>query len=433
MRVLLVAYYFPPFNSVGAVRPGKFARWLCEQGHDVHVLTCSNQPFLEGVPLEIPTDKVMAVPGWSVNAPVDFLLGGRTKVMRQGYGTTTPSNSVVARLGKLYKTLLHWPDGQVGWVGAAIKAGRELLSKERYDLIYASAPPVSALRVASRLASKSGVPWVAEFRDLWTDNHAYDEPFWRYVIERSWESRLLRSASALVTVSQPLLHKLERFQKPVWEVRNGYDPEEFSQLSQPSCLLDASPEVLNIVFTGNLYDTYYDVDTFCKGLAKYFSAGGQVRVHIAGRNIAAIKSAAHRCGILKLFHFMPHLPRSEALSMQRYADVLLTFLWNDPSQEGLYSAKIFEYVGARRPVVAVGSKNDVALLIESSGVGRVCNTPEQVTSALVELSEQKRSDRLAQFERDPGQDFTRATQFAHLMPKLEAIIGSGAGLQSKSD
>jgi glycosyltransferase involved in cell wall biosynthesis len=430
MRILLITYYFPPFNSVGAVRTGKFARWLYEQGHEVRVLTCSNQPFPKGLSLEIPVEKVTAVPGWSVNAPVEFLLGGRGKVIREGYGTTIASNTLIARLGKFYKTLLHWPDGQLGWVGNAIKAGMELLRKEQYDLIYASSSPISSLRVAARLSREAGVPWVAEFRDLWTDNHAYDEPYWRYAIERAWEIRLLRSVSALVTVSGPLVEKLKRFQKPVWEVRNGYDPEDFLDLPETSIFSDSSSQILEIVFTGNVYDAYYDVDTFCKGISLYVSAGRQVRIHVAGRNSTAMKSAAQRFGVSNLFHFFPQLPRSEALSMQQHADVLLAFLWNSPDQEGVYSAKIFEYAGARRPVVAVGAKNDVALLIESSGLGHVCTEPQQLACILAELSERKKSNRTGQNTRDLGYDFTRAAQFARLMPKLEAIVHSELELTS---
>jgi len=304
------------------------------------------------------------------------------------------------------------------------------MSEEQYDLIYASASPISAFRVAARLSRKSGAPWVAEFRDLWTDNHAYDEPSWRYAIERSWETRLLSSASAMVTVSGPLVEKLRRFRKPVWEIRNGYDPEDFVNLPQTSSFSGASSEILEIVFTGHVYDTYYDVDTFCKGLALYVSAGKQVRVHVAGRNSRALKNSAHRLGVSNLFHFLPYLPRSEALSLQRHADVLLAFLWNAPDQDGVYSAKIFEYAGARRPIVAVGAKNDVALLIESSGLGHVCTEPQQLACILAELSEQKKSNLSGENTRDLVHDFTRAAQFARLMPKLEAIVYSEVGLRS---
>lgn len=421
MRVLLITYYFPPFNSVGAIRPGKFARWLHEQGHDVHVLTCNNQPFEKGLPLEIPPSYVTAVPGWSVNAPAVWLRGGRKKVAREGFGTTTSSESMVGRLGKLYKTLLHWPDGQIGWVPAAIRAGRDMLRHKQYELIYVSAPPFSTLQVAVTLAREARLPWIAEFRDLWTENHAYDAPKWRHAIERRWESQLLSSVAGLVTVSAPLVSSLQRFGKPVWEVRNGYEPEDFENLSMPSGFAK-STDVLDIVFTGNIYDSYYDVDSFCSGLALFAHVGGQVRVHVAGRNTGALKACAKRHGIANLFAFHNQLIRPEALAMQIHADVLLAFLWNDASQEGIYSAKLFEYAGAGHPVLAVGPNNDVGSLIELSGLGRSCSTGEQVATVLDEFRAQKKRTGHLAARIKPSYDFTRSAQFSYLISKLNGVV-----------
>lgn len=420
MHILIVAYYFPPFNSVGAVRPGKFASWLQTQGHHVHVLTCSNQPFPKGLPLEILPSEVTAVPGWSVNAPVEWLRGGRDKVAREGYGINTAGGSAIGRLGRLYKSLLHWPDGQLGWVGAATRAGRELVRMHRFDLVYASAPPFSALRVAATLAREADLPWVAELRDLWTDNHVCDVPAWRRAIDRHWEAGLLRSAAGLVTVSPPLVDKLQRFGRPVWEVRNGCDPEDFVDLERPANY-GGAPDVLDIAFTGNVYDRYYDVDAFCAGLALDAARGGRVRVHVAGRNSVALRAAAQFHGVDTAFNFKATVPRTQALAMQRHADLLLAFLWGGEGQAGVYSAKLFEYAGAGRPVLAVGTPNDVGELITSAGLGEVCVDAKQVATALARARARKLSEGALIARPGPGYDFSRAAQFASLALKLQAI------------
>lgn len=420
MHILLVTYYFPPFNSVGAVRPGKFASWLQGQGHQVHVLTCSNQPFPQGLPLEIPPSDVTAVPGWSVNAPVEWLRGGRDKVAREGYGTNMAGGSVAGHLGRLYKALLHWPDGQMGWVGAAKRAGRKLMRRHRFDLVYASAPPFSALRVAAALAREADLPWVAELRDLWTDNHACDTPAWRHAIDRRWEARLLSSAAGLVTVSHPLVEKLERFGRPVWEVRNGCDAEDFVDLESPDNYASA-PDVLDIAFTGNVYERYYDVDAFCAGLALDAARGGRVRVHVVGRNSVALRTAARFHGVDAAFKFEATVPRTQALAMQRHADLLLTFLWGGEGQAGVYSAKLFEYAGAGRPVLAVGRPNDVGQLITSAGLGEVCVDAKQVADAIAAARARKLREGALIARPGTGYDFSRAAQFASLAPKLEAI------------
>lgn len=418
MRLLLVSYYFPPFNSVGAVRPGKLAAFLHARGHDVHVLSGGDQPFPTGLALEVPADRVTAVAGWSVNAPAEWLRGGRDRVAREGFGATTGAASALGRLGRLYRTALHWPDGQVGWVGAALRAGRELLRRHRFDAIYVSSPPFSALRVGATLAREAGVPWVAEFRDLWTDNHAYHQPAWRRALERRWEASLLRSASALVTVSSPLVAQLARFGLPVWEVRNGFDAEDFEGLPRPQGF---GSTLLDVVFTGNIYEGHYDLEAFCAGLAQEARDGGRVRVHVAGRNTGGLRDAAQRHGVVDAFAFHGTLPRRDALAMQRHADVLLAFLWQG-GHEGVYSAKLFEYAGAGRPVLAVGPANDVAALVRDSGLGRTAADAGAVAQALEAFRQRKRSAGELRAVPAPGYDFSRTSQFQALERRLADLL-----------
>lgn len=425
MRILLVTYYFPPFNSVGAMRPGKLAAYLQAQGHDVQVLTCSNQPYPEGLALELPANHVSATPAWSVNAPIEWVLGGREKVASEGFAGGAP-RPAVARLGYVYRTLLHWPDAQRGWVAGAVRKGRELLGARTFDLIYATAPPYSTLRVAAELAGASGVPLVVEFRDLWTDNHSYAYPAWRRWFERRREDALLRTASALVTVSEPLAAKLARHGKPVWVVRNGCDPEDFEGLLRPE-EMQRDADTLDIVFTGNVYPRYYDTRLFCEGLRRFLQEGGKARVHVMGRNIAALRQAAEAAGVSACFRFQATVPRRTALAMQRHADLLLFFLWQGATGEGVFSLKLFEYAGAGRPVLAVGTQqSDVASLIGEARLGEVCGDVAYLASRLHAFQAEKR--RVGRIERAPtpvSVDLTRRTQFARLERGLLQLLAEG--------
>ncbi|MEW5942680.1 MAG: glycosyltransferase [Pseudomonadota bacterium] len=416
MKILLISYHFPPYNAVGAVRPGKLAKFLHQRGHEVHVISASRQPFATGLPLEIPAKHVVYANGWSANAPVQWLLGGRKRVARHGY--LGSGRSWLRRLGCWYKTLLHWPDAEVGWAGAALADGQRRLAEGGFGLIYVSAPPFSALRVGARLSRENGIPWVAEFRDLWSDNHAYAHPAWRRAIERHWEERLLRTAAALVTVSPPLARTLERFGKPVWEVRNGFDPDDLRDLPPP---LVTDTDTLQIAYTGNVYPGHHDVDLFCEGLARLRAMGNRVRVQVAGRNIVPLLQAARTHGVEDWFDVRFTVARSEALSMQRAADVLLMFLWQG-GEGGIYTTKLFEYAGAGRPILAVGpSGSDVAHWIGSACVGACASTAADVAALLAAWHQRKREAGVLVVEPAPGHDFTRQTQFAQLEVKLLAL------------
>jgi glycosyltransferase involved in cell wall biosynthesis len=414
MRILLVSYYFAPFNTVGALRPTRMAEYLRMVGHDLTVLTCANPPYLVGLETTIPPDAIHATREWSVLAPVVWSAGGKEKVATQGFYRGLRSGRLAQGLARLYRAMGCWPDGQMGWGRSALREGRRLLTTQSFDCIVASAPPWTCLRVAATLAREFGLPWVADMRDLWSDNHAYSLPRWRRAVDQRWEAQLLSQAAAISTVSPPLAQKLSRFARPVWVIRNGFSEEDFSDLPQVDGF---SQPGVHVVFTGNIYPEQYDCDAFCAGLAICLARGQAVHVHVAGRNIAGLQQAARRHGVTVAFRFAGTLPHSHALAMQRQADVLLTFLWGDGTEQGIYTAKLFEYAGAGRPILAVGpSHSDVGDFIARSGLGRVAGDAAQVASILQELAagsyQQAPSDRRL---------LHRDAQFALFVQQLAAL------------
>jgi glycosyltransferase involved in cell wall biosynthesis len=415
MRILLISYYFPPYNTVGAVRPGKLAKYLHRQGHTVHVISAQEPPFVQGLPLEIPQSQVHEARGWSVNAPIQWLLGGKEKVAREGYMRSGVQRGWLQQIGAWYKTFLHWPDAEIGWVGSAIAIGRQVLAQDDFDLIYVTSPSFSALRVGNKLALQSNTPWIAEFRDLWSDNHSYSHPAWRLYLDRLWEKKLLKSASALVTISSPFAETLKRFGKPVWEIRNGFDPEDLVSDFPPH---ETAPDILEIVYTGSVYPEHHDLDSFCAGLASFRAQGGKARVNVVGRNVAPLLEAAQLWKVDDWMNIQPTVERAQAISMQRSADVLLLFLWSD-GNSGIYTTKLFEYAGAGRPILALGPHRcDVGSWIEDANIGSVVFNAQDVAASLLAWQESKKLNGRLETTPTPGQDFTRNTQFS----KLEACI-----------
>lgn len=427
MKILLISYYFPPYNTVGAVRPGKLARYLQKKGHTVVVISAQKPPFPLGLPLEITPEHVHEVHGMSANAPIYWLLGGYKKTTTTGFQEIGKNRPWLRQLGKLYKTLFHWPDAESAWGKAAITQGNKLLANNDFDLIYVSAPSFSALKAGRKLASTYKLPWIAEYRDLWSDNHAYPHPAWRRIFERHWEKNLMRSASALVTVSPPLAQKLAHHDKPVWVIQNGYDPEDFAQIptSVPS-----QREELRIVYTGNIYQEYYDTDTFCSGLAQFVTQGGFAKIHVIGRNISPIIASATKYGVLHLFDISGTQPRPQALGLQQTADVLLMFLWRD-GEDGIYTTKLFEYAGANRPILAIGSNDsDVANIINESSIGYVASDASSVAAQLAIWQTEKNKSGAVKVTPTGNKDFTRDAQFALLEKNIENLLMASKNWQN---
>jgi glycosyltransferase involved in cell wall biosynthesis len=420
MRILIVTFAFPPYNAIGAVRVGKAAKYLRNAGHDVRVLTSRNQPWPATLPLEIPGDLVVATPWLNVNRLAELAAGGRDRVAAQGFEAGAGRQGLKARLGRAYKALLNVPDGQVGWLWPAVRGGARLLSHWRPDVILASSPPPTGLLVAARLAARFGIPWVADLRDLWTDSPYYDFGPRRGALERRLEARVLGSAAGLVTVSEPLRETLaSRFGVPTATVHNGFDPGDYPA--------DAAPPPggpLRIVYTGMLYGNRDPTPLF--RAIGMLADPAAVRVLFYGRYLSAAAAAARACGVEDQVEVHPAVPYHESLRLQRTADALLLLPGNDPAAHGVFTGKFFEYLGARRPLVVVSDRRNVAAaVVASRELGIVDTDPGALAAGLARWVAEKRQGRPpADLPDAPVREFTREGQTARLAEFLERVVAA---------
>jgi glycosyltransferase involved in cell wall biosynthesis len=393
MRILLISYYFPPHNTVGAVRTGKTAKYLSRLGQDVRVITAAEHPGLQPtLPVEIPDDQVLRIRWPSADRLTARLLARRRAAIASGELAPHGAGSALAsRIGHVYRTLMHFPDETgIGLPHAYIAAAR-LIRAWRPDVIFASASPYGALVLAATLSSRFGVPWVGELRDLWTENHAYPYPRVRRLLEAALERRVMRSASGLVTVSGPLADQLQRTHgRPTAVVLNGFDPTDYPPDSRP----DPAPP-LRVIYTGQLFAGKQDPLPIVDAVARLGVESRDVRVTFYGMFLGvALEAALHRAqelGVSDSFTFQPQVSYRDALRLQREADVLLLLTWADPAYPGVYTAKLFEYAGARRPILAVGRSPTIADdLIQDRRLGVSLRDPDAIADQLRHWLEAKR-------------------------------------------
>ena len=384
MRILFVSYAFPPYNDIGHVRVGKTAKYLKLFGHEIRVLTAADQPYAASLPVEIPEEDIVRTPWWNVNRPAEIAFGGRGKVAERGLenrGAFRPFvQTLRAAYRVIYKSWVSFPDDQVGWLPFALRAGSRLVENWRPDVLYASALPYTSLLIAHLMAKRHNLPWVGELRDLWVDFHRYHIGRIRKHIERRLEKRVLSSATGLVTVSEPmaeLLHK--KYCKPTAVVLNGYDPEDYLPRTAPA----SGGSELRLVYTGMVYESHHNPRMLFEALSQLGEEAKQVRVDFYGRYLGNVQRLALQYAVGHLVSINSHIPYKDSLKVQQEADVLVLFLWTDPKERGVYSGKLFEYIGARRPILAIGGTRTVASdLITERELGAVCETSLKVVEQL---------------------------------------------------
>ncbi len=377
MRILYLSFFYPPYNNIAAVRGGKLSKWLLRQGADVRVVTAAPQPYPEAIRCELPEERVIRS-SW---VDIDGLARAFLRMaLGKAANSSGGSSGSPGTFETWYRTLLHWPDGQRGWVRPAIRTVCDQLNGWKPDVIYASAPPHSSLILGKKLANIYDVPLVVEFRDLWSGNHYLDFlPRWRRWLDANWEKRLLSCSSGLVTVSVPLADSLrKRYEQAVLTLPNGWDPDDVCDASVAS-LKKHEDKCFQIVYTGILYGEKQDVSPLFAAIAQM----PEIQVHFYGRQFGYAEMKARAYGVTDKVFFHDPVPREDALRLQREADALLLALWNDPRQRGVYTGKLFEYLASGRPIIALGPRGNVASeMIESLNTGAVANTSGEVSEIL---------------------------------------------------
>jgi hypothetical protein len=291
-------------------------------------------------------------------------------------------------LGYPYRTLLNFPDSNIGWLPYAVADASRLLEKWKPELIFASSPPPTSLLVARRLSKKFNVPWVADLRDLWIDHPYYEQPKWRKAIEEKLERRVLSSASGLVTVSEPLAQILKtKYSTEAAVILNGFDAPDYPATRETP--FDESQ--LRILYTGMIYPGKRDPSPLFEALLKMGTLAEVVRVVFHGFFLESARELAKKYGVEHLVEVNGSVTYAESLKMQTEADILLLLLWSDATERGVYTGKLFEYIGARRPILAVGGVNSVAAdMIRARRLGAALSDPAQIAAQLEEWVKEKR-------------------------------------------
>jgi hypothetical protein len=312
------------------------------------------------------------------------------------------------------------PDKYMTWVMPAIRRGKRLLDMHKFDLIYSSSGPPSSALVAWRLQKYACIPWIAEFRDLWSEN-PYDESN-RYLkkMNEYIELRVLRQCACLVTVSEPQKDQLQRMHgKDVYVVYNGYDQDDYPETSTLT-------DKFTITYTGKIYLGKRDPSSLFKALSLLDDEGiinaDSLVMRYYGSDNDIIAGIAAKYGVTKYIHHGGVISYRESLQRQSESWMLLLLEYDHVCAEGTLPGKFFEYLGSRRPILCCGyEKGVIKTIISDTQAGIVTNNPEVIKSLIMKcMTYYRRRDKQLGFNMDEDaiMKYTRRTSAL----KLSQII-----------
>lgn len=387
-NVLVVAFHFPPLAAAGTHRTLNFVRELAERGHRIGVVTtgCYDGFAVDrGLERRLPRS-VEVARTWHLDP---FRLLGKLRGSGGGSGAANGSaNGSTAVCGPLDRALdfvsrlCDVPDRYASWIPLALGRAIVLCRQIGADVVYTTAPPFSTHLVGRALKAVLRLPWIADFRDPWATNPFRENPFPSLRrADRGLEETVIRSADRVI-LNTRLAERGYRERYPDLDhfatITNGIDPD---LLSRPARAVERNGSI-HLLHVGTIYGRR-SVNGLLHALARLKSRSsdlfGRLCIDQLGtvENQGELERTADSLGVagrVKLFAPVPH---DEAFARTQGADGLLLLGVSGASPEVQVPAKLFEYLAAGRPILALAKPfGAIRDLLESSGAPHECADPD---------------------------------------------------------
>ena len=373
-RVLIITYYWPPTGGSGVQRWVKFAKYLPQEGWQPVIYTPLNPEMIskdESLLADIPVEaEVIKTPIREPYAFYNRLSGGKKEV--------NPLNSskkgLLKRLAVWVRGNFFIPDPRVGWVRPSVAFLVKYLEEHPVDVIVTTGPPQSMHLIGLGLKKRTGVKWIADFRDPWTEMFYFKHMGLWPLAERKHrilEQDVLDSADGIISVSPPVAEDFrKKTRTPVYLVTNGFDEDDFT-VTGPA----ADGGTFSIVHTGlfaadgNPLRLWDALAAKCSQDSMFRQA---LRIRLAGKTDHEIIEAIRQRGLGANLEELGYLPHDATVRLQRQANMLILPLRREPEYAKVLPGKIFEYLASRRPVLGIGQEDGAAsAILRDSGAGEM--------------------------------------------------------------
>lgn len=370
MKILFITPYYPPYESIAAVRTELIVKSMTEQNIEVYVLSAEHEELYVSEKPLLENPKVTHLP-WLDSNP-------KHKSRDNSVFFRFFSTIYRAPLIKFYRTFFYWPDRHQFWKKRAITEGSKIIKDWKPDLIYSSSSPFSAHLIGSYLSQSFALPWVAEYRDPWVENHFNAEYRFKEVIKKYWEKHTLRNCRFIVSVNDEMKEEFERRLKiPAYTILTG-----FQNRKRPASFKKRSRQI-RIVYTGSLYLLKRSPEVIFSALRNLGEDRQFIRLEFYGPDSDLVLPLAKKYDVQDLVFSFGNVSRQTAHKKQSEADVLLMLMWKNELEGEIYTGKFFEYLGAQKPILVSGRKGClISEEIKSNSIGPVVTDVQSATEVL---------------------------------------------------
>ncbi|MGB5462630.1 MAG: glycosyltransferase, partial [Aureibaculum sp.] len=323
MKVLIITYYWPPSGGSGVQRWLKFVKYLPSFGIEPVVYTVENPSYAildNTLQSEVPKDIIVLKQ--PIKEPNRFfsLFGSSKKKVSAGF--LDPKPSLLGKMAQYIRANYFIPDARKFWIKPSIKYLLEYLSKEKIDVIITTGPPHSLHLIGLQLKKKTGIKWIADFRDPWTDiDYFHQLPLTEKATQKhhQLEKEVVSNADHVIVVGKTMKNNFLQFNKKIEVITNGYDDisqhitepldSQFTFVHVGMMNADRNP----LVFWEVLSELVKESDSFAKDL----------KIKLIGKLADQVLRSIEDHKLAPFVEIMAYLPHEEVMHFQTRAQVLL--------------------------------------------------------------------------------------------------------------
>ncbi|MBL6448343.1 glycosyltransferase family 4 protein [Fulvivirga sp. 29W222] len=369
-KVLIITYYWPPSGGSGVQRWLKFAKYLPQHGWEPVIFTPENPSFeVEDASLVADVSKDIEVVKLPIWEPYVFVNKIKNKNSKQSDLVKKKDKGLLTKMVLWLRGNLFIPDPRVFWVKPAVKVLQDFVSTNNIDVIVTTGPPHSMHLIGLQLKHRTGVKWLADFRDPWSTWSLFDNFYltsWVRKRHRKLESKVLKYADVVTTVSKYCAKEISELgNREVKVITNGFDDADFQNIER------RKPEEFIIRHIGLIDEVR--PQSFLTAVKQLTSEGLKLQVEFIGSINQALKHEVQEDPLLKnVISFVSYIPHEQVLKLYQQTAVLLLITLNSQNDQGTLPGKFFEYLASGRPILAIGpTDGDLSEALRNCNAGNI--------------------------------------------------------------
>ncbi len=401
-KVLVVAYYFPPMGLSGVQRTLKFVKYMKNYNWEPTVITSgkvayfAHDNYLNNELEELKIEVIRVAGHLEPNS------------LLSKFGTLKfPSELIRNILDKISQTFFI-PDNKISWSKKALSKVDEVLSHQHFDALFVTAPPFSSLEILSQIKLKHDIPLFADYRDLWYGSYFafYPTPFHR-LMHKKKEYRALKSADRIIVTNRKIKEKLLKVYPfltfdDVVIISHGFDQEDFDKIpAQPK------PQNKMVLMYSGIFLVYSTPKFFLKAFKELSVERPDIASNIELDFVGLLRKENQRLiRKLKLQTFIKdhgYVNHNESIAKLKSADVLWFMVGKRRNIDAILPGKVYEYLGAQKPIIACVPDGAAKMAIEESGAGFICKPDDinEIKNTILQVYDLYKKDSLPK----PSQEF----------------------------